>query len=105
MAASVLTRRERVETAAVCVLAVLVHGAAVVSVVVAGPWTLVPFVPALIGSLVAVRLVRRAIVEARAGTAGRESAGPERSGTEPDGPGRRAAETGDNRAHDQGAGG
>ncbi|GAA0923818.1 hypothetical protein [Streptomyces thermoalcalitolerans] len=42
-------------------LAVLVHGAAVVGVVLGGPWMLVWFLPALLGSLVAVWCVRYGI--------------------------------------------
>lgn len=42
-------------------LAVLVHGAAVVGAVLGGPWMLVWFLPALLGSLVAVWCVRYGI--------------------------------------------
>lgn len=54
-------RRTKAELAAVQALAVLVHGAAVAGVVLGGPWTLVWFLPALLGSLVAVWCVRYGI--------------------------------------------
>lgn len=53
--------RARAELAAVCALAVLVHGSAVVGAVLGGPWTLVWFLPAMLGSLVAVWCVRLGI--------------------------------------------
>ncbi|MFF3893054.1 hypothetical protein ACFYY3_07655 [Streptomyces sp. NPDC001812] len=53
-------RRVRVETAAVYAMAVLVYGSAVVGVVFGGPWTIVWFLPALLGSLVAIWCVRHA---------------------------------------------
>ncbi len=53
--------RARAELAAVCALAVLVYGSAVVGVVLGGPWMLVWFLPALLGSLVAVWCVRHGI--------------------------------------------
>ncbi|MFJ6560514.1 hypothetical protein ACIQMV_11615 [Streptomyces sp. NPDC091412] len=42
-------------------LAVLVHGSAVAGVLRGGPWTLMWFLPAMLGSLVAVWFVRHGI--------------------------------------------
>ncbi|MGX4691886.1 hypothetical protein [Streptomyces sp. JNUCC 63] len=42
-------------------LAALVHGSAVVGVVLGGPWTLVWFLPTMPGSLVAIWCVRHGI--------------------------------------------
>ncbi|MEU4025250.1 hypothetical protein [Streptomyces anulatus] len=52
-------RAAGIEVAAVRALAVAVYAAAVGTSVLAGPWMLVLFLPAMIGSVVAVRLVRR----------------------------------------------
>lgn len=52
-------RAAGVEIAAVRALALAVYAAAVGTSVLAGPWMLVLFLPAMIGSVVAVRLVRR----------------------------------------------
>ncbi|MFE9306123.1 hypothetical protein ACH4VM_34895 [Streptomyces sp. NPDC020792] len=46
---------------AVYALAVLVHGSAVAGVMLGGPWTLMWFLPAMLGSLVAVWFVRHGI--------------------------------------------
>lgn len=53
--------RARAELAAVYALAVLVYGSAVVGVVLGGPWTLMWFLPAMLGSLVAIWFVRHGI--------------------------------------------
>ncbi|MEU6007738.1 hypothetical protein [Streptomyces sp. NPDC047453] len=42
-------------------LAVLVHGSAVAGAVLGGPWTIVWFLPAMLGSLVAIWCVRHGI--------------------------------------------
>jgi fatty acid desaturase len=47
--------------AAVYALAVLVHGSAVVGAVLGGPWMLVWFLPAMLGSLVAIWCVRHGV--------------------------------------------
>ncbi|MGX1948778.1 hypothetical protein [Streptomyces sp. CB02115] len=78
-------RAARVEIAAVRALAVAVYAAAVGTSVLVGPRALVLFLPALIGSVAAVRLVRR-------GALGAEAA-------------RRTRVACDNRVRDQGAGG
>ncbi|MFF9122920.1 hypothetical protein ACF09J_06400 [Streptomyces sp. NPDC014889] len=53
--------RARAEMIGVCALAVLVHGSAVVGLVIGGLWTLVWFLPAMLGSLVAIWFVREGI--------------------------------------------
>lgn len=53
-------RRARAESAAVCAMASLVYGSAVVGVVFGGPWMIVWFLPALPGSPVAIWFVRHA---------------------------------------------
>ncbi|WP_405193424.1 hypothetical protein [Streptomyces anulatus] len=78
-------RAAGIEIAAVRVLAVAVYAAAAGTSVLAGPGALVLFLPALIGSVAAVRLVRR-------GALGAEAA-------------RGAPVACDNRVRDQGAGG
>ncbi|MFJ2432092.1 hypothetical protein ACIOWM_02620 [Streptomyces anulatus] len=74
-----------IEVAAVRALAVAVYAAAVGTSVLAGPRMLVLFLPAMIGSVVAVRLVRRGAPTAQAA--------------------RRPRAACDNRVRDQGAGG
>ncbi|GGP37376.1 hypothetical protein GCM10010231_05970 [Streptomyces sindenensis] len=73
------------EIGAVRAMAVAVYAAAVAASVLAGPWVLVLFLPALIGSVAAVRLVRRGVL------------GDEAT--------RRVRTACDNRSDDQGAGG
>ncbi|MCQ1576108.1 hypothetical protein NNW97_04140 [Streptomyces parvus] len=73
------------EIGAVRAMAVAVYAAAVVTSVLAGPRVLALFLPALIGSVAAVRLVRRGVL------------GDEAT--------RRARTACDNRVRDQGAGG
>ncbi|MEU3318251.1 hypothetical protein [Streptomyces sp. NPDC006785] len=73
------------EIAAVRAMAVVVYVAALTTSVLVGPWVLVLFLPALVGSVAAVRLVRRGVLGADAT--------------------RRARTACDNRACDQGAGG
>ncbi|MGW5970499.1 hypothetical protein [Streptomyces sp. NPDC055186] len=53
-------RRVRAESAAVHAMALLVYGSAVVGAVFGGPWMIVWFLPALLGSLVAIWFVRHA---------------------------------------------
>ncbi|MFI2316864.1 hypothetical protein [Streptomyces sp. CB00072] len=81
-------RAAGIEIAAVRALAVAVYAAAAGTSVLAGPGALVLFLPALIGSVAAVRLVRRGAL----GCAGAEAA-------------RRTRVACDNRVRDQGAGG
>ncbi|QYA99338.1 hypothetical protein KZO11_22560 [Streptomyces anulatus] len=78
-------RAAGVEIAAVRVLAVAVYAAALGTSVLAGPRMLVLFLPAMIGSVVAVRLVRLGAPTAEAA--------------------RRTRVACDNRVRDQGAGG
>ncbi|WP_179500004.1 hypothetical protein [Streptomyces sp. WZ.A104] len=75
----------RIEIGAARAVAVVVYAAAVATSVLAGPWVLMLFLPALIGSVVAARLVRRGVLEAPAV--------------------RKAGGACDNQACDQGAGG
>lgn len=74
-----------VEVAVVRALAAAVYAAALGTSVLAGPRMLVLFLPAMIGSVVAVRLVRRGATAAEAA--------------------RRSRAACDNRVRDQGAGG
>ncbi|MFE2295149.1 hypothetical protein [Streptomyces sp. NPDC059452] len=76
------TRRERTEIRAVWAVAGSVYALAVLCAVARGPQTLLYFLPALVGVLVAVWCVRQGVLVAV-----------------------RARAVGDNRACDQGAGG
>ncbi|WP_406117272.1 hypothetical protein [Streptomyces anulatus] len=88
-----MTRRAAgIEIAAVRALAVAVYAAAAGTSVLAGPGALVLFLPALIGSVAAVRLVRRGAPVARRGAPVAEAARGTRGAC-------------DNRVRDQGAGG
>ncbi|MEU2795139.1 hypothetical protein [Streptomyces sp. NPDC007117] len=78
-----LTRRERTEIAAIRAVAALVSGLALLCAVLKGPQLLLLFLPALLGSLVAVWCVQQGVLAAVRG--------------------RRAV--GDNHPRDQGAGG
>ncbi|GGY75989.1 hypothetical protein GCM10010342_74650 [Streptomyces anulatus] len=78
-------RAAGIEIAAVRALAVAVYAAAAGTSVLAGPGALVLFLPALIGSVAAVRLVRRGAPVAEAARGTRVAC--------------------DNRVRDQGAGG
>lgn len=76
--------RTRAELAAVHSLALLVHVLAAVAAVLAGPWKLLWFLPALLGSLVAVWCVRYGVRWADAAEAAEAAAAEEaarRSGT------------------------
>ncbi|MFF7902023.1 MULTISPECIES: hypothetical protein [unclassified Streptomyces] len=64
--------RARAEIIAVSALAVLVYGSAVLGAVFSGPWTLVWFLPAMLGSLVAIWFVREGIRRERSAAAGAE---------------------------------
>ncbi|MFE7208971.1 hypothetical protein ACFU93_02965 [Streptomyces sp. NPDC057611] len=62
--------RARAEMIGVSALAVLVHGSAVVGVVLGELWTLVWFLPAMLGSLVAIWFVREGIRAERSAATG-----------------------------------
>ncbi|QEU89516.1 hypothetical protein [Streptomyces viridosporus] len=65
--------RTRAELAAVHFLALLVHVLAAVAAVLAGPWKLMWFLPAMLGSLVAVWCVRYGVRWADAAEAEEEA--------------------------------
>ncbi|WNF28935.1 hypothetical protein RI138_20080 [Streptomyces sp. C11-1] len=77
-----LTKRERTEIAAVRAVAVLVYALALLCAMLEGPRLLLYFLPALLGSLIAVWCVRQGVLAAVRGRA-----------------------VGDNRPSDYGAGG
>ncbi|MFE7232939.1 hypothetical protein ACFVAF_20210 [Streptomyces sp. NPDC057596] len=72
--------RARAEMIGVSALAVLVHGSAVVGVVLGGLWTLVWFLPAMLGSLVAIWFVREGIRAERSAATGVEDGEESREG-------------------------
>ncbi|MFD9087431.1 hypothetical protein [Streptomyces prasinus] len=57
------TRRVKTELVAVHAMAVLVYGSTVVGLVLGGPWMILWFLPAMLGSLVAIWYVRYGIRE------------------------------------------
>ena len=75
------TGRTRAELAAVHFLALLVHVLAAVAAVLAGPWKLMWFLPAMLGSLVAVWCVRYGVRWADAAEAAAAEEEARRSGT------------------------
>ncbi|MGV4888062.1 hypothetical protein DKG34_15795 [Streptomyces sp. NWU49] len=75
------TGRTRAELAAVHFLALLVHVLAAVAAVLAGPWKLMWFLPAMLGSLVAVWCVRYGVRWADAAEAAEAEEEARRAGT------------------------
>ncbi|WP_411081851.1 hypothetical protein [Streptomyces sp. cmx-18-6] len=116
------TRREKSEIAAVWAVAGAVHALAVLCAALRGPGALLWFLPALLGSLLAVWCVRRGVLVAVRSRASARTDMPARASARTDLPARAACRTdtsaraaartdtsapapGDNRACDQGAGG